>query len=229
MIRPHSFLGSSIGKKVVMAVTGAILVGFAVAHMLGNLQLYLGAEALNAYAVFLRNTHGALWVARAVLLVSALLHVWAAWALTMDNRKARPQGYRAKENRESTVSSRTMRWTGVALLLFIVYHLLDLTFGTVNPGFIEGQVFHNVVVSFSRAGTAAVYILAMIALGLHLYHGIWSFMQTLGLSHPRYDPWRHRVALLTAIVLVVGNMSFPLAVKLGLVQDRTTTAQLSVR
>ena len=209
------FFGSSIGKKVVMAVTGAALFGFVIAHMLGNLQVFLGPTRLNAYAEGLRHLGALLWVARGGLLVAALLHVWAAYSLTMMNRAARPEGYREKENRESTYASRTMRWSGVFLLLFIVYHLMHLTWGNAHPDFIPGDVYHNFIVGFRPVLVSLVYIVAMLALGLHLYHGVWSFLQTLGLSHPRYNPLRHAFATLVAVAIVAGNISMPVAVLAG--------------
>src|SRR4051794_30087097 len=147
----HDFFASTIGRKIVMAVTGVILFGFVVAHMAGNLQLYLGPTVMNHYAVFLRELlHGAgLWIARAVLLASVILHVWAAVSLTRLDYGARPVRYREWTPRESTYASRTMRWTGLLLAAFVVYHLLDFTFGTVNPGYEEGNVYANVVRSFS--------------------------------------------------------------------------------
>src|SRR4029453_9367956 len=192
----RSFLGSTIGKKIVMASTGVVLFGFVLAHMVGNLQLYLGSEALDQYAVFLREfLHGGgLWIARAVLLACAVLHVWAAASLTLADRAARPVGYREWEPRESTWSSRTMRWSGVVLLVFIVYHLLDLTFGVVNPAFEEGRIYHNVVASFRSVPVSLFYIVAMLLLWSHLRHGVWSMLRTLGLSHPRYEQLAHRLA-----------------------------------
>lgn len=225
MNRAQSFLASSIGKKVVMAVTGFLLFGFVVAHMLGNLQVYLGPAAINEYGEALREMlHGAgLWVARGGLLVAALLHVWAAWSLTRMNRKARPRGYRQKEHRESTYASRTMRWSGVIVLLFVVYHLLHFTWGNVHPDFIPGDVYHNFVVGFRQVVPSVFYIVAMLCLGLHLYHGLWSFLQTLGLSHPRYNNLRHAFATLVTVAVVVGNISFPVAVLAGWLPQHTST------
>jgi succinate dehydrogenase / fumarate reductase cytochrome b subunit len=218
--RASSFLTSSIGRKVVMAVTGVVLVGYVVVHMLGNLQLYLGPAALNAYAVKLRALPPLLWGVRLLLLLSVVLHVWAAVSLTRTNMAARGVGYRERRNRESTYASRTMRWSGVILLLFVVYHVLHLTLGTVHPDFVHGDVYHNVVVGL-RAGIAPFfYILAMLALGLHMYHGVWSLMQTVGLSHPRYDRLRYAVAALVAAVVLLGNLSFPVAVMTGLVREQ---------
>ncbi len=219
----HGFLRSSLGLKIVMAVTGLILFGFVIGHLIGNLQVYLGPEAMDAYAVFLRSfLHGSgLWIARGGLLLAASLHVWSATLLTLINRAARPVGYREVQRRESTYASRTMRWSGVTLLLFVVYHLLHLTFGVraVHPRFVHGAVFHNFVTGFQNPLVSAFYILAMLALGLHLYHGAWSFMQTLGLSHPRYDTLRYAVAIVLTVVVVAGNISFPVAVLTGVLHD----------
>jgi succinate dehydrogenase / fumarate reductase, cytochrome b subunit len=216
----RTFLGSTIGKKIVMAGSGAILAAFVIAHMLGNLQLYLGADALNAYSVFLHEVlHGAgLWIARAVLLAALGLHVWAAASLTAADRAARPVRYREFEPRESTYASRTMRWSGVLLFAFVVYHLLDLTFGTVNPSFQSGNVFHNVVASFRVVPVALLYVVAMLLLWLHLRHGMWSMLRTLGLGHPRYERMGQRFAAVFATVVVAGNVSFPLAVLFGFVR-----------
>jgi succinate dehydrogenase / fumarate reductase, cytochrome b subunit len=219
--RASSFLASSIGRKVVMALTGVVLVGYVVVHMLGNLQLYLGAAALNEYAVKLRALPPLLWGVRLLLIVSLVLHVWAAVSLTRTNVAARGVGYRERKNRESTYASRTMRWSGVILLLFVVYHILHLTLGTVHPDFVHGDVYHNVVVGLRTGIAPFFYILAMLALGLHLYHGVWSLMQSLGLSHPRYDRLRYALAALVAAVVVIGNLSFPIAVLAGLVKEPT--------
>ncbi|HYJ32960.1 MAG TPA: succinate dehydrogenase cytochrome b subunit [Candidatus Binatia bacterium] len=219
-LRAEPFAASTIGKKVVMAVTGFILFGFVVAHMIGNLQAYMGPEAMNAYAVWLRELmHGsALWIARAVLLLSVILHIWSATALTWDNVRARPVGYRRRAYDRSTYASRTMVWSGPILLLFIVYHLLHFTFGTVHPSFVEGDVYHNFVAGFQVVPVSVFYIVAMLALGYHLYHGIWSMLQTLGLSHPRYNFLRHGFAGLMTAIVVVGNISFPLAVLTGVIR-----------
>lgn len=215
------FYASSIGKKVVMAVTGLALFGFVVGHMAGNLQVYLGPEALNGYAETLRHYPALLWAARIGLVVAVTLHVWSAWSLTQMNRAARPVGYREHANRASTYASRTMRWSGVILLLFIVYHLLHFTFGTrsVHPRFVPGDVYHNFITGFQNPLVSAFYILAMLALGLHMYHGVWSMMQTVGLSHPRYNRWRQAFAATITFVVVAANVSFPVAVLTGGLRD----------
>ena len=220
MSQARGFAGSTIGRKVIMAVTGAILFGFVLAHMLGNLQVYLGPEAMNNYAVFLRQVlHGTgLWIARVVLLVAVVLHVWSAASLTLTNRRARPEGYRLEKWKESTYASRTMRWGGVILLLFVIYHLLHFTTGTLHQSFIEGDVYHNFVAGFRNVWVSAFYIFAMLALGLHLRHGLWSMCQTLGVSHPRYIRMAHVGAWIFAAIIVIGNISFPLAVLAGIVR-----------
>ena len=216
----RGFLGSSIGRKLIMAVTGVILVGFVLGHMIGNLQVYLGPEALNHYGVFLRTMiHGAgLWVVRAIMLTAVALHVWAATSLTLESRRARPVGYREQQWKESTYASRTMRWGGVIILLFVIYHLMHFTTGTAHPDFIEGDIYHNFVTGFQSVPVSLVYIFAMIALGLHLRHGVWSMFQTLGVSHPRYIALAHAAAWLVALLVVVGNISFPVAVLAGIVK-----------
>ena len=220
----QSFLRSSLGLKIVMALTGIVLFGFVIGHMIGNLQVYLGPEVFNHYAELLRELgHGmALWIARAGLLVAVGLHIWSAWRLTLMNSAARPVGYREVERRESTYASRTMRWSGVILLLFIVYHLLHFTIGVhaVHPQFVPGDAYHNFVTGFQNPLVSGFYVLAMLALGLHLYHGAWSFMQTLGLSHPRYDHLRYAFAALVTLVILAGNISFPVAVLTGFVHEQ---------
>ena len=217
---PATFARSTVGRKVVMAVTGFILFGFILGHLAGNLLLYKGPEAIRAYALFLRAfLHGAgLWIARAVLLVSAVLHVWSATSLTLQSWAARPVAYRDWTARDSTYASRTMRWGGVILLVFIVYHLLHFTFGTVHPDFKELEPYHNVVAGFRVLPVSLFYIVAMILLGLHLDHGVWSMLRTLGLSHPRYARYARLAAAGFAILVVVGNVSFPIAVLLGWVR-----------
>ncbi|GAC1337210.1 MAG: succinate dehydrogenase cytochrome b subunit [Myxococcales bacterium] len=217
-MRQATFVGSSIGKKVIMATTGLILFGFVVGHMIGNLQVFLGSKVLNDYSIFLHGiAHGAgIWVARAVLLAAVILHIWSAYALTMMNRAARPVGYRDWTPRESTYASRTMRLSGITLLAFIVYHLLHLTTGTVHPDYIPGDVYHNVIVGLRVAPVAIFYAISMVALGLHLYHGAWSMLQTLGLNHPRYNRLRFAVSVGLAAAVTIGNLSFPATIFAGI-------------
>ncbi len=208
-----------------MAVTGIILFGFVLVHMLGNLKMYMGADHLAEYGEFLRHVgepaipaYGVLWIARIVLLASVVFHIWAAWSLTRMAKAARPAGYEFRQKNHTTYASRTMRWGGVILVLFIVFHILDLTVGSVNPDFTEGRPFENMVASFSNGYVALFYILANLALGLHLYHGVWSLFQSLGWNHPRFNAWRSWFAHGFAWIITLGNISFPLAVTFGLVK-----------
>ena len=219
MQHARTFLGSSIGKKVVMAATGLVLYGFVIGHMIGNLQIYLGPKAINDYAEFLQHfLHGqGIWMARAGLLVAVGLHIWTAVTLTLSNWSARPVGYREWQAVESTYASRTMVWSGPLLAAFVVYHLLHFTLGTAHPEFVKGDVYRNVIVGFQNPFVSAFYVLAMLALGLHMYHGFWSMLHTLGLSHPRWNPVRRAASLVLAGILVIGNVSVPLSVLAGLV------------
>ena len=221
MNRPDAFACSTIGRKVVMAVTGLVLFGFVFAHMLGNLQMFLpDHEAINHYGKFLREMlhGGGIWVARAVLLGSVSLHIWAAWSLTRTSWKARPVSYRVVTPDASTYASRTMRWSGPIVFLFIVYHLLHFTVGIVHPAFEEGEVYGNVIVGFSFWPVAVAYVIAILALGLHLRHGAWSMLQTLGASHPRWDRLRNLAATAFTVIIVLGFISVPLAVLAGVLK-----------
>ena len=218
MNRLAAFWDSSVGKKAVMAVTGIIGVLFVIGHMVGNLQVFQGADRLNAYGHLLHGPLNELvWGARVVLLLALVLHVVAAWQLTMRNRAARPMEYAVRTPQVSTLASRTLRWGGVLLLAFIIYHLLDLTIGTVNPAFQEGDVYANLLGSLQRPLIAVFYIVAMAALALHLYHGAWSSMRTLGVAQASASPLKRRAAVAIAIVIAVGFAVVPLAVLLGIV------------
>lgn len=211
-------LTTTIARKVVMALTGAILTGFVLLHMTGNLLLYKGPEAINAYAELLQSKPPVVWGGRIVLLGSVLLHIWAATTLTLTNWAARPVGYRKSAYETSTYASRTMRWGGPLLALFIVYHLLHFTVGVAQGGFIRGDVYHNVVIGFQNGPIAFFYVVSMVALSLHLFHGVESMLQTLGLSHPKYNGLRSIIGAAYAAVITVGNLSFPLSVYFGLVR-----------
>ncbi len=216
---------SPMAKKAVMAVTGLMLFGFVVTHMLGNLKLYFGPEKLNEYAHGLRQIGEPffgpgefLWVARIGLLVAVVLHILSAWQLTQINRRARPEAYRKESYEKSTYASRTMRWGGVIILLFIIYHLLHLTTGDLHSDFKSGDVYHNVITGFSQPLISGFYILANIALGFHLFHGLWSMFQSLGLNGGRFNALRKQIAVAFAVLISAANISFPLAVLTGLVQ-----------
>jgi len=187
-------------------------------HMVGNLLLYKGPEAINAYGEMLQSKPPVVWTARLVLLACVIGHAWAALSLSLVNLAARPVGYRKTAFEASTYASRTMRWGGPLLLLFIVYHLLHFTVGAVHPDFVRGDVYHNVVIGFQNPLVAFFYVLSMLALSLHLFHGVESMLQTVGLSHPRYNALRSMIGAGYAAVVAVGNLSFPLSVFFGLVR-----------
>lgn len=216
-----SFWGTSVGKKVVMAVTGFIAFGFVLAHMLGNLQIYQGPEKLNHYAEILKSLGGLLWIFRAVVLAAAVLHIIAATQVTLQSWSARPKGYLVQRYRESGYAARTMRWGGPILALFIVYHLLHLTLGAVHPTagrFDASDVYNNVVTGFQIWWVSALYIAAVAFLGLHLLHGIASMFQTIGANHPKWNKWPGLLASFFAAALTLGNLSIPISVLLGLIK-----------
>jgi len=222
-----NFYRSAIGKKAVMAVTGLILFGWIFLHMIGNLKLYLGPVHMNEYAHWLRAIGTpampettALWIVRVLLIVCVVLHIHAAYALTMMNRAARPIAYYDREYVTATYAARTMRWGGVIILLFIFYHLSHLTFGgKVAPvPFIKDDPYHNVVAGFQVWWVSAIYIVANLALGLHLYHGVWSMFNSLGINHPKFNHWRRYFATTFAVLITGANISFPIAVLTGFVR-----------
>jgi len=220
MISPLAFWRSTIGKKVVMAVTGIIGIGFVLGHMAGNMLVFKSAEAMNAYGKFLHTSAGELlWIVRVVLIVSVILHVIAAYQLTQLSHAARPQDYAKREPQVSTLASRVMRWGGVLLLVFIVFHILHFTTGTVDPGhaFVEYHPYENVVASFRIWWVSLFYIVSMIFLGLHLYHGAWSSFRTLGARPLSELPLQRRVAAVVAVVVWAGFTLIPVAVLLGVI------------
>ena len=208
----------SIALKAVMAVTGFVLYGFVFVHMVGNLQLYQGPEKINAYAALLKSVPAVLWGFRAVLLGSVVVHAGAAFILWRRNRAARPVGYASQDFQAATITSRTMFWTGPMIGLFVVYHLLHLTVGSVHPSFSHTDVYSNLVTAFSNPAVSIFYILAMVALGFHLFHGAVSLFQTLGLRTPKYEKPLKAVLMAVSTVIVVVNISFPIAVLAGLVR-----------
>lgn len=217
---------STIGKKIIMAVTGLIGIAFVFLHMVGNLQVFIGQNKFDAYAALLHGPLAELlWVARAVLIAAVVLHVLMAWQLTQRAHAARPVDYRKREAQVSTIASRTMRWGGVLLLVFIVFHILHFTVGAIDPA----GVFHNtdamgrhdiygdVVASFRIWWVSGFYILAMAFLGLHLFHGAWSSLRTLGVARPSDHPLHRRLAAAVAIVVWLGFTLVPLGVIAGIV------------
>lgn len=232
-IRPRfwllDFYGSAIGKKAVMAVTGIMLLGFVLAHMLGNLHMYQDAEHMNHYGEYLRTIGepilphtGALWILRAGLILAFVLHIHSAATLTLMNRQSRTVGYKGGRSYvAANYAARTMRWSGIIVGLYLVFHLMDLTWGTngaATDSFTRGQPYENLVASFQREPVAVVYIIANLLLGIHIYHGAWSLFQSLGWANPRFNDWRRMFAIGFAAVVVIGNVSFPIAVMTGIVE-----------
>lgn len=216
---------SSVGKKILMAVSGLILYGFVIGHMVGNMKVYFGPEAFNHYAEGLRTLGDPifgrgqlLWIARIILLAAVGIHILAVVQLYVKSKKARKHAYKKYNPDEFSYASRTMLWGGLAILAFVIFHLLDLTWGTVNPNFRHGDAYHNFVTTFQRVPVSLAYIAAMIPLGMHLYHGFWSMLQTLGANNPKYNRLRRPIALTLALAIVLGNISFPIAVLLGVVK-----------
>lgn len=223
MRRVVSLYRSTVGKKVLMAASGAVLFGFVFLHMVGNLKMLQGAEAMNYYAQWLREVgypalphYGALWIFRVVLLAAVVVHVIAALQLARRSRAARGRGYDKQKDLSFSYASRTMRWGGVILLLFIVYHILHFTTGQAHVDFVYGDAFRNYVIAFQSPLVYGVYLVAQIALCLHLYHGVWSFFQTLGLNHPRYNHLRRPFAAAYALVVFIGFMTPPTLIVAGL-------------
>lgn len=228
------FYSTAVGKKYVMAITGLIGIGFVIGHMIGNLKMYLGVVNEDGREVYDIDVYGEylreilvpilprtyfLWILRLVLIGAVLLHIHAAATLTVLNRKARPVKYQsARDYQVASFASRTMRWTGIIVVLFLLWHLADFTWGWFNPDFERGEVYRNVDASLSRVPVAILYIVANIALGIHLFHGVWSLFQSMGWNNPRFNAWRRHLATAIATVIVVGNVSFPIAVLAGIVE-----------
>ncbi|WP_165070936.1 succinate dehydrogenase cytochrome b subunit [Paludisphaera rhizosphaerae] len=215
--RVQRFLTSSIGLKLVMAFSGVLLSLFVLGHMLGNLQAYQGAEALDDYGRLLRKEPALLWTVRFGLLGTIALHIYAYIALLKRNGAARPKGYRMRKWRESSYASRSMKITGPLLLAFIIFHILHLTTGTVHPHFEEGKVYHNVVTGLTGV-YGLIYVLAMAMLAFHLWHGVWSMMLTLGLPEGRYGSVGRAAATIFTALVTVGFATVPLAVMAGLLK-----------
>ncbi|HZN98365.1 MAG TPA: succinate dehydrogenase cytochrome b subunit [Gemmatimonadales bacterium] len=219
MSRVRLLWDSSVGKKVIMAVTGLIMVAYLIIHVLANLLVFQGPSKINAYSAFLHGAGGALWAVRLVLLGALVLHVVAAVQLAGRGFDARPVGYAAgREPQVSTWASRTIRWGGGLILVFLVYHILHFTVGTAHPEFVEGDPYHNVSSGFHNLGVVIVYLVAMAAVGLHLYHGLWSSGRSLGMSPPSPNPFRRAAVLVLALVIWLGFTVIPLAVYAGVVR-----------
>jgi succinate dehydrogenase / fumarate reductase cytochrome b subunit len=219
-IRPVTFWQSTNGKKVVMAVTGAMMFAFVLGHMLGNLQVFEGPARINAYGHFLHSLGELLWIFRGTMLLAIALHITATVQLALRSMKARPVGYSRKEAINSSYASRTMYWSGPIVLAFIIFHLLQFTAGYIHPQsqFIDGDVYHNVVAGFQVWWVSVWYIIAVSLLGLHLSHGIWSMFQSVGLAHKRHTVLLKNAARAIAILIVLGYISIPISVFVGFVK-----------
>ena len=222
--RAVRFYEAPIGKKALMAITGVILFGYVVGHLLGNLQIFLpNHEQINHYAAFLHSPANLipLWAIRALLLAAVVLHIVASVQLWNQNRAARPVRYIKKDDVPTSYAARTMKWSGPIVAAFIIFHVLHLTVGAVlpirdvNENPITPNVYYNVITGFQNYAVSAFYIVAMILLCMHLYHGLWSMFQSMGIDHPRYTPALKKGAAIVAILIAIGNISIPLAVMVG--------------
>ena len=219
---------SYVGRKWVMAITGIILLGYIAAHLVGNLKVYFGPAEINEYGEALRELGGhlaprthVLWVLRIGLIAAFVLHIHAAYSLAVTSNFTRgPEKYSRRDYAAADYASRTMRWTGTSVLLFVLWHLADLTWGIepfAGSGWERGEIYANLIASFERIPVAALYIVANIARAAHIYHGTWSLFQSMGWSNPRFNAWRQYAAAGFAALVLVGNLSFPIAVLTGLV------------
>ncbi|MDA1259999.1 MAG: succinate dehydrogenase cytochrome b subunit [Planctomycetota bacterium] len=230
---------STIGAKGVMAATGVVLLLFVIGHMVGNLQVFAGPEKLNAYAAFLQGLGPALWVIRLVLLACLVLHVWAAVVVTRRSREARPVPYALKVDRVTSYAARTMIWSGVLVLAFVVYHLLHFTVGAYDPAEVYGaldaagrhDVYSMVIEGFRHVPTTIAYVIAQVILCLHIQHGASSMVQTLGMRTKDCATRTDWIGPGLAALLLIGNLSMPLAIVTGFIGGETSTglpAQLTL-
>ncbi len=208
---------ATVGKKAVMAASGIILFLYVAFHMLGNMQVYLGRARMNGYAHLLHLSSGVLWTARVILLVALGLHVISALQLWLTKQAARPVNYHRRDHVGSPISSRTMIWTGLAILCFVIWHVANLTMGVDVPAFEEGDAYGNVVRSFQIVPLSAVYVLGILLLAPHLKHGIWSLTQSLGASDPRFSTHMKQFAWAASVLIAAGFISIPVAVLTGFV------------
>lgn len=220
------FARSNIGLKFIMAITGVVMVGYLIGHVSGNMLIFRGPEAINAYSKFLHDSKALLWGTRVVLLVSVVLHIWATLRFLKLRSSARPVAYGVKGAHGTTWAARTMYWSGPVIALFIVYHILHLTTGTVHPTFAKNvdptthtvDVYANLVEGFQRPLAAGIYIVAMLAIALHLSHGLWSLLQTVGVNRPNWEPALRCLGVLTGVLITAGFVAVPVAVLLGFVK-----------
>lgn len=214
-----AFFHSTVGKKIIVAVTGLMMIGFLVAHLAGNLQVFQGPEAINGYAKFLKHEAGPLWIARIILLAAITLHFVCTVQLTIRNRQSRPVGYEMQKSVQASRPSKFMIWSGLFLLFYIAFHIMHMTLGF-HPNFSHEDVYNNIVFGFQQVPVSVIYLLAMVSLGFHLHHGVSSLFQTLGLTHPMYDKRRKCISLATAWLIPLGYSLIPLAVLAGILTVR---------
>jgi succinate dehydrogenase / fumarate reductase cytochrome b subunit len=215
MQRALSLSQSTIGKKALVAITGAILFGFVIGHLAGNLLLFAGPEAYNAYAAGLKGNPGLLWGVRTLLIVSVIVHVVVTKQLAGRNASARPTSYKKpRQDLVTTYAARTMVLTGPLVFAYILFHIAHFTAPGLSIGgnFDPHDVYMNVIHGFRVPLVSAIYIFANVLLGLHLYHGGWSVFQSLGANHPRYNVWRKRAAVALALFVAGGNVTIPIMV-----------------
>jgi succinate dehydrogenase / fumarate reductase cytochrome b subunit len=216
--RVVNFWQSTNGKKVVMALTGVMMFLFVIGHLLGNLLVFAGRTRINAYAQFLHFDDSLLWTVRSILIIAATMHVVVTIQLALRNKEARPISYLRKEAINSSYASRTMYWSGPIVLAFIIFHLLQFTAGYIHPEmrFIPNDVYHNLVTGFRVWWVSAWYVFSISLLGLHLRHGLWSMLQSIGLAHSlRKERALKQVALIVAVLIVLGYISIPISILLG--------------
>lgn len=214
--RKLRFYETTVGKKFIMAGTGVVLFGFVVGHLAGNLQFFAGRETVNHYAVQLRTFPALLWAIRIGLLAAVIAHIVTSIQLVRLQNLARPVAYAKKRSVGSNYASRTMYWSGPIIAVFVVYHLLHMTWGTLHPRFEHLDVYDNLVYGFANPLVSAFYILAIGLLLMHLYHGLWSMFQTFGVSHPLWTPRLKILAKVVSIALFLGFSSIPVAVLAGI-------------
>src|SRR5579863_2963541 len=216
-LRGLRFWNTTIGKKAVMAISGVTLAGFVLGHLIGNLQIFLGPDQFNSYARTLRHLPELIWPVRALLLVSVILHIWSSLQLAVTKSEARPTGYVRYNPAGSSYASRTMYWSGPIIAAFVIYHLMQFTFGVGGTPYNQFDAYGNVISGFRVPAVSIFYIIAMALLCLHLRHGLWSLFQTLGFYHPRHTPRIHRLASLISLFIFFGFISIPIAVMLRVI------------
>ncbi len=226
MVKPtaKSVAWSSIGKKFLMAITGFTFVGFVIGHMIGNLQLFVGQDQLNTYAVTLHKLGGVLWLIRGLLATFFIIHIWTGIRLWLQNNSARPTGYQREDTVQASISSRTMIWSGVSVLVYVAYHLAHFTFITTNPEYASltdnlgrFDVYSMVILGFQNIWISAIYLAAMVAVAFHVNHAVPSLLQTLGLTRDRYRNALKRLGNAIAIIVFIGYTSMPIAVLAGVI------------